>query len=120
LIAATAGSENYDALAAERPKLGRSQALEREVKTVEQRWLDYEDSPAVVQSIRADDFVYVLPGGFIYGQLAIATGIVSNIPESNGKPARFIFTDVFVRRAGKWLAVNAQELPLELVLRPAP
>jgi Domain of unknown function (DUF4440) len=127
----------------------RSQALEREVKTTEQRWLDNEDSPAVVQSILADDFVHVLPGDFIskdehldylrqhpgafpgtkhfedlkvriYGQIAIATGIVSNIRESNGRPVRFSFTDVFVRRAGKWLAVNAQELPLEPVSRPEP
>ena len=117
------------------------QTMEQEVKTVEQRWLENEDRPDVVQSILADDFVHVLPVGFIskedhlaflrkhpnafpgskhfeelrvriYGEVAIATGIVSTIHDSGTKAKRTAFTDVFVRRDGKWLAVNAQELPL--------
>ena len=117
-------------------------APEQEIKTLEQRWLDNEDRADVVQSILADDFVHVLPGGFIskdeqlnyvrqhpgvfhgpkhfeelkvriYGQVAIAIGIVSSVREGKESPARFMFTDVFVRRAGRWLAVNAQELPSE-------
>jgi hypothetical protein len=81
--------------------------MEQEVKAVEQRWLENEDRVDVVQSILADDFVHVLPVGFIskedqlaflrthpnafpgskhfeelrvriYGDVAIATGIVSN------------------------------------------
>jgi hypothetical protein len=115
--------------------------MEQEVKAVEQRWLENEDRPDVVQSILADDFVHVLPVGFIskedqlaflskhpnafpgskhfedlrvriYGEVAIATGIVSTIHDSGAKAKRTAFTDVFVRRDGKWLAVNAQELPL--------
>jgi len=117
------------------------QTMEQEVKAVEQRWLENEDRPDVVQSILADDFVHVLPVGFIskedhlaflrkhpnsfpgskhfeelrvriYGEVAIATGIVSTIHDSGTKAKRTAFTDVFVRRDGKWLAVNAQELPL--------
>ena len=119
----------------------QSQKMEQEVKAVEQRWLENEDRPDVVQSILADDFVHVLPIGFIskedhlaylrkhpnafpgskhfeelrvriYGDVAIATGIVSTIHDPGAKAKRTAFTDVFVRRDGKWLAVNAQELPL--------
>src|SRR4029077_450911 len=88
------------------PPQTQSQKMEQEVKAVEQRWLENEDRPDVVQSILADDFVHVLPVGFvskedqlaflrkhpnafpgskhfeelrvrIYGDVAIATGIVS-------------------------------------------
>ena len=119
----------------------QSQKMELEVKAVEQRWLENEDRPDVVQSILADDFVHVLTVGFIskedqlaflrkhpnafpgskhfeelrvriYGDVAIATGIVSTIHDPAAKAKRTAFTDVFVRRDGKWLAVNAQELPL--------
>ena len=119
----------------------QSQKMEQEVKAVEQRWLENEDRPDVVQSILADDFVHVLPIGFIskedhlaylrkhpnafpgskhfeelrvriYGDVAIATGIVSTIHDPGTKAKRTAFTDVFVRRDRKWLAVNAQELPL--------
>jgi ketosteroid isomerase-like protein len=119
----------------------QSQKMEQEVKAVEQRWLENEDRPDVVQSILADDFMHVLPVGFIskedqlaflrkhpnafpgskhfeelrvriYGDVAIATGIVSTIHDPGAKAKRTAFTDVFVRRDEKWLAVNAQELPL--------
>ena len=120
----------------------QSQKMEEEVKAVEQRWLQNEDRPDVVESILADDFVHVLAIGFItkedqlaylrkhpnafpgtkhfeelrvrtYGDVAIATGIVNSVQAPGAKPKRTAFTDVFVRRNGKWLAVNAQELPLE-------
>ena len=119
----------------------QSQKMEQEVKAVEQRWLENEDRPDVVRSILADDFVHALPVGFItkedqlaflrkhpnafpgskhfeelrvriYGDVAIATGSVSTIHDPGVKAKRTAFTDVFVRREGKWLAVNAQELPL--------
>ena len=113
--------------------------MEQEVRAVEQRWLAAEDDPEVVKSILADDFVHVLETGFIgkddqlgylrkhgdslhgsrcfeelnvriYGQVAIATGIVNAVRNSDGKQRGTAFTDVFVRRTGKWLAVNAQEI----------
>jgi ketosteroid isomerase-like protein len=115
------------------------QTMEQEVRAVEQRWLAAEDDPEVVKSILADDFVHVLETGFIskedqleylrkhtdswhgsrcfeelsvriYGQIAIATGIVNAVRSGDGKQRRTAFTDVFVRRTGKWLAVNAQEI----------
>jgi ketosteroid isomerase-like protein len=129
------------------PPQTQSQKMEQEVKSVEQRWLENEGRSDVVQSILADDFVHVLPVGFIskedqlaflrkhpnafpgskhfeelrvriYGDVAIATGIVSTVRDPGNKPNRNAFTDVFVRHEGKWLAVNAQELPLQS--QPAP
>ena len=54
----------------------------------------------------------------IYGDVAIATGIVNTIQDPGAKAKRNSFTDVFVRRNGKWLAVNAQELPLQAPSTP--
>ncbi len=118
-----------------------TQTAEQEVRAVEERWLAGESQPQVVDSILADDFVHVLPGGFIdrsqhldylrqhpgafpgekrfeelrvrvYGNTAVATGIVAAERGAGAAPRRTEFTDVFVRRGAKWLAVNAQELAL--------
>jgi hypothetical protein len=113
---------------------------EQQVRAVEERWLANESRPEVVASILADDFIHVLAAGFIdknehlqylkqhpgafpggkqfeelririYGDTAVATGVVrTDLGEGTAK--RTAFTDVFVRRQGRWLAVNAQELPL--------
>jgi Domain of unknown function (DUF4440) len=114
---------------------------EQVIKALEQRWLDNETNPAVLSTILADDFVHVLPTGFIskadqldwlkrhpqtppadrhfeelrvriYGSTAIANGIVVSRRPGAASPKKTIFTDVFVKRAGVWQAVNAQELPL--------
>jgi hypothetical protein len=114
---------------------GQAQAA---VMRVEQRWLAHEDDAAVVGQMLAPDFVHVLPQGMItraqqlaylrshqpegvgrrfeqlrvrvYGETAVATGMVVATPK-RGAARRTLFTDVFVRRQGKWLAVNAQETP---------
>jgi ketosteroid isomerase-like protein len=44
----------------------------------------------------------------LYGDTAIANGIVV-ITGAGGGERRSVFTDVFVRRDGRWQAVNAQE-----------
>ena len=107
---------------------------------LENRWLQAEDDPEVLQSILADDFIHVLPVGFItkeeqirylrsrqpnrkgktkhfedlrvrvFGTAAIANGIV--VASENGKIDKTVFTDVFAYRHGEWQAVNAQETPL--------
>ena len=118
-----------------------AQSAEQSVRALEEQWLANESNPAVLESILADDFVHVLPVGFIskqeqlgfvrnhpqpageirqfeelkvrvYGDTAIATGIVEAREDQNAQPRRTMFTDVFVRRQGKWQAVNAQELPV--------
>jgi hypothetical protein len=121
-------------------RAAESPAAEQQVRAVEERWLSNESRPEVVGSILADDFIHVLPVGFIdknehlqylkrhsgafpgtkqfealrvriYGDTAVAIGIVRT-DLGEGSPKRTAFTDVFVRREGKWLAVNAQELSL--------
>jgi hypothetical protein len=111
---------------------------EQEVKNVEQKWLQNEENADVVQTILADDFVHVLASGFInkqdqlgylrqhphafpgrkrfadlrvrvYGDVAVANGVVEMARD--GQITKSNFTDVFVRREGKWLAINAQEVP---------
>lgn len=116
-------------------------AAQQAVIQLEHRWLASEHNAAALDSILADDFVHVLPGGFIskqqhigyvrshpqpkllkhefeqlrvrvYGNVAIANGIVIAIPAKSGPALRTIFTDVFAFRKGRWQAVNAQETPL--------
>ena len=107
---------------------------------LENEWLAGEDAPAVLQSILADDFVHVLPMGFvskneqieyvrrhpgsdgeikhfedlhvrIFSNVAVANGIVV-ASSGDGKIMKTLFTDVFAYRNGKWQALNAQETPL--------
>lgn len=106
---------------------------------LEDRWLASEDDPDALKSILADDFVHALPIGFItkaeqidyvakrknsetgkkyfedmhvrvYGDVGIVNGIVVN--ETGKDVQKTVFTDVFVKRNGRWQAVNAQEVPL--------
>ncbi len=107
---------------------------------LEKRWLASKDNPDALESILADDFIHVLPFGFvtkseqlrylrthpatqhgttkhfedfrvrIFDDTGIVNGIVA-VTEGDGKVRRTIFTDVFVYRAGRWQAVNAQESP---------
>lgn len=121
-----------------RPQVADSATAQAAVARVEQRWLAHEDDAVVVGQILAPDFVHVLPQGMItraqqlaylrshppeggerrfeqlrvrvYGETALATGMVVATPR-RGAARRTLFTDVFVRRQGKWLAVNAQETP---------
>ena len=107
---------------------------------IENRWLGAEDDPDALMPILADDFVHVLPTGFVtkdqqirylrahrilkreskhfealrvrvYGTAAVANGIVV-ASSRDGKIRKTIFTDVFAYRNGKWQAVNGQETPL--------
>ncbi len=113
-------------------------SAQKTIADLEMRWLQHIDDPAVLQSILADDFVHVLPSGSInkqqhidyvkahprspqetrrfeelkvrvYGDAGIANGIVA-ISGPSGTH-RTVFTDVFVKRNGRWQAVNAQENP---------
>lgn len=115
-------------------------ATQKTIVRLEERWLANENSPAVLDEILANDFVHVLPEGIIskkehidfvrahpfgpyathkferlevrvYGNVAIATGIVLaiRIGKETPAPERTLFTDVFAFRNGRWQAVNAQE-----------
>jgi hypothetical protein len=112
---------------------------EQDLLQLEKKWLDAEDDPTVLESILADDFVHVLPLGFvtkreqidylrshptakretrhfeglrvrIFGRAGVVNGIVV-ATDADGKTRRTLFTDVFAYRRGELQAVNAQELP---------
>jgi hypothetical protein len=121
-----------------KPDARQQQALE----DLERRWLAVEDDPAALEPILADDFIHVLPIGFVtkreqlefmrshpapkdgttrrfedlrarvFGTAGIVTGIVV-ATAPDGKVQKTIFTDVFAYRNGRWQAVNAQELPMD-------
>ncbi len=109
---------------------------------VEQRWLQAANDPVALESILADDFIHVLPEGFvtkteqlklmranpprdlpdtrhledlhvrIYGNIGIVNGVAAATARDR-RAHRTMFTDVFAYRDGKWQAVNAQELEPE-------
>jgi ketosteroid isomerase-like protein len=45
----------------------------------------------------------------VYGHTAVARGFVVVTESAKHTASKLIFTDVFVERGGKWLAVSAQE-----------
>ena len=111
---------------------------EQTIRTLEEQWLHERDA-ATLDHILASDFVHPVAQGVfltkaqhidwyvkhlppltrktrfdhlqirIYGDTAIANGIVIASNESGKEIDRSIFTDVFVYREGRWQAVNAQE-----------
>ncbi|HZU44657.1 MAG TPA: nuclear transport factor 2 family protein [Terriglobales bacterium] len=125
------------------PRLARGgSSAEQDVRNLEQRWLQNEDDPAALESILAPDFIHVGRYGFVtkqqqidfmrkhvradsekrvfeelrirvYGEVAIANGIVRATGRTAADVKLTAFTDVFVRRKGTWQAVNAQESPLD-------
>jgi len=109
--------------------------------SIENEWLAGEHDRATLQRILADDFVHPVSVGVfltkdqhidwavkhpippgrrqqfdqlrarVYGDTGIVTGIVTSSGQT-GDRDRTIFTDVFVRRDGRWQAVSAQETPV--------
>jgi Domain of unknown function (DUF4440) len=106
---------------------------------LENEWLANLHNPAVLEKIIAPDFVHPLPTGDfvtkaqhiqfvsthlpppnrkqrfdriqvrVYSDVGIVNGIVLTNDEQGRELERSVFTDVFVRRNGRWEAVNAQE-----------
>ncbi|HEX7111287.1 MAG TPA: nuclear transport factor 2 family protein [Mizugakiibacter sp.] len=109
-----------------------------EIEALEHQWLDAAQSHdrAALDRILADDFVDVSSNGAfrskadalagsnappgatqtlhelrvrVYGDCAIANGVNVVHSDTLGWTAEVPFTDVFVRRHGRWQAVSAQE-----------
>ena len=106
---------------------------------LENEWLANEHNARALERILASDFVHPLPTGEfvtkaqhiafssahplpanrkqhldqlrvrVYGDAGIVNGIVVTSDEEGREVDRTIFTDVFVKRDGRWQAVNAQE-----------
>jgi uncharacterized protein (TIGR02246 family) len=116
----------------------RTQA-EAEIREIEQAWAQVAVSgdSAVIERIFADDFVGVAPDGAQYtkqgfiddtkanplgfssnelkemkvrfeGNVAVAQGH-ETFTRKDGKRGRFVWTDVLVRRVGKWQLIAAQD-----------
>lgn len=108
------------------------------VAALEHTWLQTGDT-TVLRRILAPDFVHIAPGGYVltraqhlawvathprkpgvhvrfgslrvrlYGDAAVANGIVVAADTTGRVLWRNAFTDLFVKRGGRWQAVNAQE-----------
>ena len=109
------------------------------VESVEREWLAHVSDRAALERILGSDFQHPVPQGVVltkqqhiewavthprpanrtarfeqlhvrvYGDTAIANGIVDQRDAAGGSLGRSLFTDVFVFRDGRWQAVNAQE-----------
>ena len=117
-----------------------SEEAKHELVALENHWLEVEGDPSALDSILASDFLHVVPAGIItkseqiefmrkhpspvqsspkkyfenmhvrvYGNVGVVNGVV--VESEAGAIKKTLFTDVFVYRAGKWQAINAQELP---------
>jgi hypothetical protein len=126
------------AAAADQPSTPDHAAL----AALEQEWLNAEHDPAVLDRILADDFLHPVPAGVFltktqhirwaashpgpsgrrlrfedlrirtYGDTGVVTGVVVST-DAHAHEDRSVFTDVFVRRSGRWQAINAQENAVE-------
>ena len=116
-----------------------SEADRAAIEKLEHEWLDAESDRPTLERILASDFLHQVPAGVflskrqhidwsvkhprpanrkarfekldvrLYGNTAIASGIVDDTNASGKDLRRSIFTDVFVRRDGQWQAVSAAE-----------
>ena len=108
------------------------------LEAIERQWLASEHDSATLERILADDFLHPVAAGVFltkaehigwavrhpapsgrqqrfdqlrmrrYGNVGLVTGLVISTG-GDGREDRTVFTDVFVRRHGRWQAVNAQE-----------
>jgi Domain of unknown function (DUF4440) len=118
---------------------GKKSDDEKQIIKLELKWLGSLHSKAALETILAPDFIHPVQQGIfltkeqhinwavdhpnlegiiqkfdtlfvrIYGNTGIASGIVATLNKNGKLIRRSIFTDVFIRRKGKWQAVNAQE-----------
>ena len=117
----------------------RVESDKKAIEALEREWLNAETDRAALDRILASDFLHPVPPGIaltkqqhidwsathpsppnrksrfeqlnirLYGDVAIANGIVDDTDAAGGDSHRTIFTDVFAHRKGRWQAVNAQE-----------
>jgi hypothetical protein len=111
------------------------------VEILEKQWLAAEHDRTALDTILAQDFTHPVPAGVfltksqhidwavahpgpqdrrrqfdqlqvrVYGSAAVVTGMVIST-DQRGHEDKTVFTDVFVKRGGRWQAVNAQENPV--------
>ncbi|MGE5243029.1 MAG: nuclear transport factor 2 family protein [Betaproteobacteria bacterium] len=112
------------------------------LRALEREWLIGEHDRQTLDRVLAEDFMHPVAAGVfltkgqhikwavahplpadrrqrfeqlkirLYGDTGVVTGVVLSV-DAVGHEDRTVFTDVFVRRHGRWQAVNAQETPVE-------
>lgn len=120
------------------------EADKQTLTALEKEWLNARDA-ATLDRILASDFVHPVAPGYLltkaqnidwlmkhlrpasrqerlerlqvrlYGDTGIMNGLLIATDENGKELSRWLFTDVFVRRDGRWQAVNAQETPVAAV-----
>jgi hypothetical protein len=130
----------FSVLAVSRPATPSTEQAQQELSRLEREWLG-NHNPETLDRILADDFVHVLPFGFlskadeienarrhafnhtglqyrleklrvrIYGLTGVVNGVVATLNAEGTVVQRTRFTNVFVYRSDYWQAVNAQEEP---------
>jgi hypothetical protein len=142
---ASAASTKADAIRCPAPPLRTQSEVERYIVASEEAWAKSvaTGDASVVKRILAEDVVWVLdgrlvdkqtavreaaagPGSFVsnqadyvhvrfFGATAVAQGSEA-WTRKNGNRGKFIWTDTWVRRAGCWQIVNAQDTVVRLPL----
>ncbi len=110
-----------------------------QIISLEKVWLKNLHNKTVLNTILASDYVHTLPQGIfinkeqqinymanhsfpegvtqkfdtlfvrVYGNTGIANGIVETLNKYGKSIRKSIFTDIFVKRMGRWQAVSSQE-----------
>jgi hypothetical protein len=123
----------------ERPVIYSEMRRRAVLVAVEHDWLSGVHDSTTLARVLAPDFRHLLPTGQVitkaeniawavsnpapkdqssrferlgvglFGNVAVADGVVARRDSSGHVLARSAFTDVFVKRNGRWLAVHAQE-----------
>ena len=118
---------------------GKKSDDKQQIIRLEMKWLSSLHSKAGLDTILAPEFIHPIPQGIfltkdehinwainhpdlsrnvqkfdtlfvrIYNNIGIASGIVATYDHKGKIVRKSIFTDVFVKKSGKWHAVNAQE-----------
>lgn len=142
-ISAPAGAAHAKAPICRAPNLVSQQDVERYIVQSEHAWAKSvaTNDASIVKRILADDFIWVLdgkvvdkktavkwaaagPGAFLsnepdyvhvrfFGDTAVAQGS-ETWTKKGGKRGKFVWTDTWVKRAGCWQIVNAQDTVVPL------
>ena len=128
-------------LLAEPPKAESDAAVSEALQAIEQTWIKAENhhDAATFERIVADDWIGIEPGGKrqtkaeraadikaspggaatignlkvrVFGDTAVVTGTDDEITK-DGKESHLVWTDVFLKRNGKWQAVASQTSPVK-------
>jgi ketosteroid isomerase-like protein len=126
---------SFTVCSAEQHKSDSDAAISQTLQGIEQTWLNAEKNhdPAAFEKLVSDDWIAITPDGKkqtkaersaqirnshmgaaglgdmkvrVFGDTAVVTGTADETAEN--ATHHYVWTDVFVKRGGKWLAVASQ------------